>query len=291
MDWLRELTQALRSLVDFPLLRLGDVTVSVRAVVHVLLFAALVIYAAVLLRRFLARLLRRTRLDESARQATVSVAQYVVVLVGLLVVLQTAGIDVTTFNVIAGAVGLGVGIGMQTIAANFFSGLILMVERPIKVGDRIDVGGVEGDVVRIGVRSTVVLSNDGIAIIIPNSRLIVENVINWSHSGETVRFSVTVTVAYDSDPTVVEEALLAAAASCADVLSEPPPSVRLKELGDHGLRFELRAWSSTLMHRKGVLTSHLNLAMYRALRERHIEIPYPQRVIRIHGAQGGIGAQ
>lgn len=285
MDW-RDLTQALRSLIDFPLLRLGGVTVSVRAVVHVLLFAALVFYLAVLLRRALGRLLKRTRLDESARQATASVAQYFVVLVGLLVVLQTAGIDVTTFNVIAGAIGLGVGIGMQTIAANFFSGLILMVERPVKVGDRIDVGGVEGDVVRIGVRSTVVLANDGIAIIIPNSRLIVENVINWSHTGETVRFSVPVTVAYDSDPAVVEEALLAAAAACADVLSEPSPSVRLTELGDHGLRFELRAWSSTLMHRKGVLTSHLNMAVYRALRERHIEIPYPQRVIRIHGAQG-----
>lgn len=291
MDWMRALTQAFRGLLDFPFLRLGDVTVSVRAVLHVLLFAALVLYLAVLLRRILGRVLKRTRLDESARQAAAAVTQYVVVGVGLLVVLQTAGIDVTTFNVIAGAIGLGVGIGMQTIAANFFGGLILMVERPIKVGDRIEVGGVEGDVLRIGVRSTVVLANDGIAIIIPNSRLIVENVINWSHSGENVRFSVTVTVAYDSDPDSVEEALLAAAAACADVLSEPPPTVRLAELADHGLRFELRAWSSTLMHRKGMLTSRLNLAMYRALRERNIEITYPQRVIRFHDARGVVPVQ
>ena len=260
---------------------MGDVPVSLWTVVKVVLFAVLLLYLSGVLRQWLSRSLTRTRLDVGAREATATVARYVVVLVGFLVILQTSGIDITTLNVLAGAVGLGVGIGMQNIAGNFISGLILMFERPVKIGDRIEVSGVEGDVIHIGARSTTVVSNNNIAIIIPNSRLISENLVNWSHTGETVRFMVSLTVAYDSDPRLVERLLLSVARECGDVLADPPPTVRLAELGDHGLRFELCVWSTNLMHRKGVLLSALNFAIFDKVREHGLEIPYPQRVVHL----------
>lgn len=281
MNTLRGLWEALEGFLTLPLLQLGGVTVSLWTIARLVLFVALLLYLSGLLRRWVSRSLSRTRLDVGARETTAAVVRYVVVLVGLLVILQTSGIDLTTLNVLAGAVGLGVGIGLQNIAANFISGLILMFERPVKIGDRIDVAGVEGDVIRIGARSTTVVTNDNIAIIIPNSSLVSENVVNWSHTGETVRFSVPLTVAYGTDPHLTEQLLLSAARECRDVLAEPAPTVRLAQLGEYGLRFELRVWSTNLLHRKGVLISTLNSAIYEKVREQGVEIPFPQQVVHL----------
>lgn len=281
MNALRELWEGLKGFFTLPLLQLGGVTVSLWTIARLVLFVALLLYLSGILRRWLSRSLSRTRLDAGARETTAAVVRYVVVLVGLLVILQTSGLDLTTFNVLAGAVGLGVGIGLQNIAANFISGLILMFERPVKIGDRIDVAGVEGDVIHIGARSTTVVTNDNIAIIIPNSSLVSENVVNWSHTGETVRFSVPLTVAYGTDPRLTEQLLLSAARECRDVLAEPAPTVRLAQLGEYGLRFELRVWSTNLLHRKGVLISTLNSAIYDKVREQGVEIPFPQQVVHL----------
>lgn len=281
MDTLRTLWESLQQFLGWPVLRLGGATVSLWTIAQVVLLVALLLYLSGVMRLWLSRSLGRTRLDVGARETAASIARYIVVLLGVLIILQTAGIDLTTLNVLAGAVGLGVGIGLQSIAANFISGLILMFERPVKIGDRIDVAGVEGDVVHIGARSTTVVTNDNIAIIIPNSRLVSENVVNWSHTGETLRFTIPLTVAYGTDPRLAEELLLSAARECADVLTEPAPTVRLAELGDHGLRFELRVWSTNLLHRKGVLTSSLNFAIYEKVQAHGVEIPYPQRVVHL----------
>jgi small-conductance mechanosensitive channel len=195
--------------------------------------------------------------------------------------LQTAGIDLTALNVLAGAVGIGLGFGLQNIVNNFISGIIILFERPIKVGDRIEVGSVEGEVVRIGGRSTEVVTNDNITIIVPNSRFITENIINWSHNDRRVRFRIPVSVAYGSDVELVVRLLLEVAAANPDVLDNPPPGVRLMEFGDNGLLFELRAWSTSLIHRKGLLLSNLNFAILASFTENGIEIPYPQRDLRI----------
>jgi small-conductance mechanosensitive channel len=174
-----------------------------------------------------------------------------------------------------------VGFGLQNIAGNFISGLIILFERPIKLGDRIEVGAVEGDVVRIGSRSTTVVTNDNIAIIIPNSKFITENVVNWSHTGENVRFRIPVSVAYGSDVRRVEKVLLEVAAENPDVLREPAPAVRFAEFGDSGLAFELRAWTTALLHRRGKLVSDLNFAIYDKFKQHGIEIPFPQRDLHI----------
>lgn len=278
----------LRKVLDLPLLTLGGFTITLGGLLYALLFLVLLIWVSGLIRRVAVRLLQRGgRVDIGVAQAVGSIIRYVVVLLGLLIGIQTAGIDLTTLNVLAGAVGLGVGFGLQNIASNFISGLILLVGRPIKVGDRIEVAGVEGDVIAIGGRATTVLTNDNIAIIVPNSRFVSETVVNWSHNDRRVRFKIPVQVAYGTDVRLAERLLVEVAQADPDVLDAPPPTVRFVEFGDSGLKLELRAWSSTLIQRKGLLISNLNFAIYAKFAEHGIEIPFPQRVVHLRPSPPG----
>jgi small-conductance mechanosensitive channel len=272
----------IRSTLDIKLAHLGTTPVTLEALLKLLILLLLLFYLSGKLRSLIAdRLLSHTKMEMGARQAVGSIVRYLVVVIGFVVILQTAGIDLTALNVLAGAVGIGLGFGLQNIVNNFISGLIILFERPIKVGDRIVVGEVEGDVTHIGGRSTTVVTNDNISIIVPNSNVITENVINWSHNDRKVRFKIPVTVAYGTDIEQLERLLLQVATDCPDVLQEPPPGTRLMAFGDYGLQYELRVWSTTLIHRKGVLISKLNRAIYQAFREQGIEIPYPRRDVAI----------
>lgn len=280
--------EALKESLSVPVFRLGQSEVTLWTVLYSILLLALLFYGTAKLRTWIVNwLLIRSKLDYGVRQATGSIVRYVVLIIGLLIIVQTAGIDLTTLNVLAGAVGIGVGFGLQNIANNFISGMIILFERPIKIGDRVEVGGVEGDVVQVNARSTTIVTNDGIAIIVPNSKFISENVINWSYTDERVRFSIPVSVAYGSDPRFVEKLLLEVAKENPDVRPEPAPAVRFMEFGDSGLRFELRAWSTTLLHRKGKLVSDLNFAISEKFKLHKIEIPFPQRDVHIRSGSLG----
>lgn len=277
----------IQRVLTWPLLSIGGTTISLGSVLYLVLFLGLLAWGSGLIRRLAVKLLQRGgRVESGVAQAVGSMIRYVVVLVGLLVAIQTAGIDLTTFNILAGAVGLGVGFGLQNIASNFISGLILLIGRPIKVGDRIEVAGVEGDVIDIGARATTVLTNDNIAIIVPNSAFVSETVVNWSHNDRRVRFKIPVQVAYGTDVRLAERLLIEVARADPDVLDTPAPSVRLLEFGDSGVKLELRAWSTTLIHRKGLLISNLNFAIYDKFKERGIEIPFPQRVVHLRPTAG-----
>jgi small-conductance mechanosensitive channel len=277
-QWLEQVKQVL----EVPIFHLGSAEVTLWTLIYLIIAVVLLFYFASKLRNWMAEgLLARSRLDLGARQAVASITRYVVLLVGLLIIIQTAGINLTTLNVVAGAVGIGVGFGLQNVVSNFISGLIIMFERPIKIGDRIEVGNIEGDVVEIGARSTKVLSNDNIMIIVPNSKFITENVVNWKYNDPRVRFRIPVSVAYGSDVRLVEKLLLEVAAKEKEVLDDPAPAVRFLEFGDSGLLFELRAWSTSLVHRKGRLISMLNFAIYEKFQEHGIEIPFPQRDLHI----------
>jgi small-conductance mechanosensitive channel len=225
--------------------------------------------------------LLRVRMSESARYSFGALVRYLILLIGLLIIIQTVGIDLTTFNVLAGAIGIGVGFGLQNIVSNFIAGLIIMFEHPVKMGDRIVVGGVEGNVVNIGARSTTVLDNDNIAVIVPNSKFITDDVINWKYNNNEVRFRIPVSVAYGSDARQVERLLLDIAGEEADVLKFPQPAVRFLGFGDNGLLFELRAWSSSLIDRKGKLISQLNFSIYQRFSEEGIVFPFPQRDLHL----------
>jgi small-conductance mechanosensitive channel len=292
MEMFEAIRQRITGWLDIPIFKLGESHVTLWTLFYMLLWLVVLVWATRWLRRIVEKgLLSRSKLDPSARQAAGTVFQYIIVALGLLIILQTAGIDLTTLNILAGAVGIGVGFGLQNIANNFISGLIILFERPIKLGDRIVVGDIEGDVTAIGARSTTVLTNDNISIIVPNSQFITENVINWSHSGETIRFRIPVSVAYGTDARLVEKLLLEVAAENKDVLESPAPTVRLVEFGDSGLQFELRAWTSALLHRRGLLTSALNFAILDKFREHGIEIPFPQRDIHIKSGPLPLGIE
>jgi small-conductance mechanosensitive channel len=282
---MNQVTHGLEQIYNFfgaPIMTLGNTPLSLWSILQFAILVVLLFMAASRLQNWLVnRLLTRSRLDTGARQAIGSITRYLFLFLGLLVILQTVGINLTTLNVLAGAVGIGIGFGLQNVASNFISGLIILFERPIKIGDRIEVGPIEGDVVEIGARSTKILTNDNITVIVPNSKFITENVINWMYNDPTVRFRVPVSVAYGSDLQLVERLLLEVARANPDVLSEPAPVVRFVGFGDDALKFELRPWSTTLVHRKGKLFSSLNFAIYQAFQAHGIEIPFPQRDLHI----------
>jgi small-conductance mechanosensitive channel len=274
----------IREFLEVPLISTPDTKITLWSLLYLVFFVVLLFWAALWLQRWIAQgPLARTSMGAGARHAAGTIARYLLLLIGFLIILQSAGIDLTTFNVLAGAIGIGVGFGLQNVVSNFFAGLIIMFERPIKIGDRIEVDQVEGDVIEVGARATTVLTNDNIAILVPNSKFITENVVNWQYNDNNVRFRVPVSVAYGIDAGEVEKILLAVAKDNGDVLEDPPPAVRLLEFGDNGLKFELRAWSGSLVHRKGRLTSALNRAIYDKFNEAGIAFPFPQRDLHVRG--------
>jgi small-conductance mechanosensitive channel len=289
METIKTILTRLRGFLETPLFKLGEAQITLRSVVYFLLLLFLLIYLSGKGKTLVNRVLARRGVDLGVREATGSIVRYLMLFIGLLVILQTVGIDLTALSILTGAVGLGIGFGLQNIASNFISGIIILFERPVRIGDRIAVGDVEGDVVRIGARSTTVLTNDNIDIIIPNSKLITENVVNWTHSERKVRFRIPVSVSYATDIRRVEQALLESAKSVYEVLETPAPVVRFISFGENGLEFELRAWTTTLVQRRGKFTSELNFAIYDKFKEYEIEVPYPQRDIHIRSSAIDLG--
>jgi small-conductance mechanosensitive channel len=227
------------------------------------------------------RYLVRSGLDRSLQYAIAQIVSNLVLVIGIFVVLENTGIHLGALTVFAGAVGVGVGFGLQNIASNFISGLVILAERPITIGDRVEVAGVVGQVQQIRARSTVILTNDNISMIVPNTKFIDSPVTNWTYGDPRVRFRIPIGVAYGSDVHKVREALIAAGRSNAYVLEDPAPSVFLKQFGESSIDFELVVWSSEMSHRPSRFKSDLNFAIEEKLREAGIEIPSPQRDLHI----------
>lgn len=283
---LRDYLDPFFHILNYNIFTLGEARITPLNIIYLILLTILLFFVSNKIKNILVeRILGRTHLDLGARLAIGTVIRYFLLLVGFLVILQTVGINLTTLNVLAGAVGVGIGFGLQNVASNFISGLIILFERPVKIGDRIEVDGVDGKVISIGARSTIVRSNDNIAIIVPNSKFISENVHNWNYENKIVRFRLPIGVAYDSDINHVKRLLLAAAAENTDVLPEPKPAVRLIKFGDSSIDLQLWIWSKEKLHRKTALISDLNFAIWEKFRENNIEIPYPQTDLHIRSGQ------
>ena len=282
MDWFREMIAPVVNGLNYNLFALGEAKITPLSIIYLILLTVLLFYLTNRLRSFLVEnALKHTNLDLGARQAVGTILRYVLLFLGLLIILQTVGINLTTLNVVAGAVGIGVGFGLQNIASNFISGLIILMERPVKVGDRVEVNDVNGQVINIGARSTIIRTNDDIAIIVPNSKFISENVVNWSYNDRRVRFHVPIGVAYDSDVELVKRLLLKVARENRDVLDTPPPSVRLLKFDDSALYMELWVWSESKVQSKAALFSDLNFAILDEFRANDVEIPFPQRDLHL----------
>jgi len=227
------------------------------------------------------RFLVNSGLDRALQYAIAQIVSNLVLVVGIFVVLENTGIHLGALTVFAGAVGVGVGFGLQNITSNFISGLVILAERPITIGDRVEVAGLAGQVELIRARSTVIRTNDNIAMIVPNTKFIDSPVTNWTYGDPRVRFRIPVGVAYGSDVNKVREALITAGLSNPHVLRDPAPSVFLNRFGESALDFELVVWSSEMSYQPSRFRSDLNFAIEEKLREAGIEIPFPQRDLHI----------
>ena len=227
------------------------------------------------------RFLVNSGLNRSLQYALAQIVSNVVLVIGILIVLTQTGINLGALAVFAGAIGVGIGVGLQGLASNFISGLVILAERPISIGDRVEVGENAGTVKRIGARATVIVTNDNISIIVPNSKFIEDPVTNWTYGDPRVRFRIPVGVAYGSDIGKVREALIAAGREHPNTLADPAPNVFFSEFGESSLNFELVVWSSEMSGRPRRYKSDLNFAIERKLREFGVEIPFPQRDLHI----------
>ncbi len=283
---LRDYLDPFFNILNYRIFTLGEAQITPLNIIYLILLTGLLFWLSNKLKNLLVeRVLGRTHLDLGARVAIGTITRYFLLLIGFLIILQTVGINLTTLNVLAGAVGIGVGFGLQNVASNFISGLIILFERPIKIGDRIEVGGVDGKVTGIGARSTTVRTNDNITIIVPNSKFISENVVNWSFENNIIRFRVPIGVAYDTDVNSAKRILLEIARENKDVLDEPKPAVRLMKFGDSSIDLQLWVWTKDKLQRKTVLVSNLNFAIWEKFRENEIEIPFPQTDLHIRSGE------
>jgi small-conductance mechanosensitive channel len=198
-----------------------------------------------------------------------------------------AGFELGNVTLLAGALGVGIGFGLQNVVNNFISGLILLFERPVQVGDTIQVGEVLGEVRRIGIRSSTVRTWQGAEVIVPNGTLISEQVVNWTLSDRERRIDVQVGVAYGTDPERVLALLLEVAAKHGEVLAHPAPAALFLGFGDSSLNFELRAWTQNSADWMRI-RSDLNVAIHAALAAAAIEIPFPQRDLHLRSVSAGL---
>src|SRR5262249_2601470 len=216
---------------------------------------------------FVDHLLARRGVDVGLREALGAITRYGVIGLGVLVILQAAGINLTSLNVLVGAVGVGLGFGLQNITSNFFSGLILLLERPIRIGDRVEIAGAIGEVREIAARATTLVTDENVAVIVPNSQFISERVINWSRQQGLTAYVLTFPLPHDSDVDLFRRTLLAAATGHERVLSSPAPEVEFVQVGLRGLRFHLQVWSREDLKTAGTLRSELNFAVWKQLRK------------------------
>lgn len=269
-------------ILNHSLVSLGDSKLTVGLIFTLIIsFVVLFIIAEWIRRLLVHKVLTRYKIEAGTRSSIGMIVKYILILAGVFSILQTNGVDLSAFGILAGALGVGIGFGLQNITNNFISGLIILFEQPIKVGDRIEVGDVAGDVIRISARSTTIITNDNITVIVPNSQFIDSPVINWSHNDRNIRFNFPVGVAYKEDPEKVKNILIEAANENKGVLQTPAPDVLFDSYGDNSINFILRVWSSEYINRPKVLKSQLYYAIFKKFGEQGIEIPFPQRDLHL----------
>ncbi|UCV01533.1 mechanosensitive ion channel family protein [Acidovorax radicis] len=265
--------------------KVGGTTLSVRTMIEGVLTAGAVLLIALWVSAAIeSRLLHAaTGAELSLRKAVSNAVRALLVFVGLMMALSTVGIDLTALSVLGGAVGVGIGFGLQKLAANYVSGFVVLAERSMRIGDNVRVDNFEGRITSINARYTVVRSSTGRESIVPNEMLITQRVENLSLADPRVWLSTVVSVGYDSDVDLVSRLLGESAFASSRVLREPAPSVALSAFGADGLEFTVGFWISDPENGSLGLRSEINRAILSALRAHHIDIPFPQRVVHVQG--------
>ena len=278
---LQELFTSLREFLNFTIFSLQDNPVTILSLIIFFFSLSIVLILGSFTRRFLqSRFLDQFDIDPGLKYALSRVAQYSIVVIGVLISFQFVAIDLTSLAVIFGLLSVGIGFGLQNITANFISGLIIMFERPITVGDRVDVNGIEGDVMEISIRSTKILTMNNTSIIVPNTQFVENNVINFSLGDPTFRLHIHVGVSYSSNLDDVLRALNEVAEENPNVLKKPKHQVHLTQFGDSSWDMELRIWIPEVKNRF-IVRNEINQAIARKFEAMKIEIPFPQRDLHL----------
>jgi small-conductance mechanosensitive channel len=270
--------------------RVGSIQFSIINIgIGVAIFAGALIATRFVQRGLANSVLPRTSIDSGARNSIVALVGYAGLILAFLFAVAAAGFDLTNFAIIAGALSVGVGFGLQGFVNNFVSGLTLLFERPVKIGDWVVLASGQGYVKKIGMRATEIETFDRATIIVPNSELVTSAVTNWTLRDRVGRIIVGVGVSYDADPELVRDLLMKAADEHPEVVSDPAPFVLWKDFGDSALLFEVRVYVRDI-GRTFRVQNDLRFAIWRAFKEHGIEIPFPQRVIHMAGAGGPAGS-
>jgi len=276
--------QILRGFLNITLITVKGTPITPASIFTFLLIFFSFLFLAKLISRVLMRnVFPRFHLDEGVQYNFSRAIRYLIAITGALVAFQFVGIDLGGLAVIFGLLSVGIGFGLQNVTSNFVSGIILLFERPIAVGDRITVGETEGDVMAINMRSTMIRSIDNIAIIVPNTEFISGRVTNWSHGDKKVRLNIDVGVSYTSDLDTVLRSLLEVARESDKVLKSPPPLVHFMGFGDSSWNMRLRCWIANPKEHCQI-TSDINCTIVRKFRENGVEIPFPQRDLHVRSS-------
>jgi small-conductance mechanosensitive channel len=284
MDILLDQIKFVWGLLSTPLFELGNSSISMASLFVVLLILTVFYIISKIIERAVRNVLKNKSIDPGIKGSIERFSRYLTVTIGAFVALDTIGISLTSIAAVGAVLMVGIGFGLQNIAQNFISGIIILLERPIKQGDIVVVGGVSGRIRDIRVRSTVIETRDDVAIIVPNSLFIAEQVINDSFSGHKIRRTLKVGVAYGSDIEKVTNILMKIANEHEQILEDSGPKVFFMNFGDSSLDFELRFWVSELWT-TDVILSDLRYAIDREFRNGNIEIPFPQRDLHIKSCE------
>lgn len=264
-----------------PIVNLGSNSFSIIQIAILIgLFLGLLSLTKVLRNVLRSRVLHFTGMNQGDQETIATIANYTLIFIGSILLLQLWGLDLGSLTVFAGVLGVGIGLGLQGIAKEFVSGLVLIFERPIQVGDFINVGEFMGTVERISVRSTEIRTIERLSIIVPNSHFLEKEVINWSHGSPVALIKLPVRIAYNSDLKKVRQALLDAAKDHPEIVSEPHPNVLFKSYAENYLNLDLVAWISE-PKRQVLIKSDIYFRIDEIFRERHIEVPYPRQELHL----------
>jgi len=283
MTW-AEIMHYVNRILNYVIFQVKDTPVTVLSIFIFIVFIVAFIFLGMLARRALNnRVFKKLHINEGTGYTLSRITQYAIITIGALVAFQFVGIDLGGLAVIFGLLSVGIGFGLQNVTSNFISGLIILFERPISVGDRVTVANIEGDIIEINIRATKVRTVNNISIIVPNSEFVSKDVINYSHGDPTYRLDVNVGVSYGSDLETVLKAMQAVADENKAVLTNPKAEVHLIEFGDSSWNMQLRAWIGDVKDYPRI-RNELNQAIVHKFREYEVEIPFPQRDLHVRSS-------
>lgn len=278
------LYEKIRELLSLTIFQIQNTPITISSIVFFLLFITFFSFAGRIFSRLLfKKILGSVPMDEGIRFTLTRFTNYFIVFIGVIISFQFLGIDLSGLAVIFGLLSVGIGFGLQNITSNFIAGLILLIERPIKIGDRVVVNEQEGDVAEINMRSTTIQSLDNISIIVPNADFISGRVINYSHGDSRIRIRVAVGVSYNSNLDLVLETLKQAAVIHPEVLKSPEPIVMFRDFGDSAWELAVIGWIDN-PKRHPLISSEIRKNIVRLFAANYIEIPFPQRDINFRNS-------